>query len=148
MEIILLEDVKSLGKKGDLIKVNDGYARNYILPKKLGMEATAKNRNDWKLQKANEEKVKQEQYEAAKAFGEELKSKSVALTIKSGKDGRAFGSVSTKEIAQAAKEQLGYEIDKKKMVLDVPIKSAGVFRVAVKLHPKVTSELKVNVTEQ
>ena len=112
------------------------------------MEATAKNLNDWKLARANEEKVKKEQLEAARAFGEELKTKSVSLSIKSGKDGRAFGSISTKEIAQAAKDQLGYDIDKKKMVLDVPIKSAGVFMVSVKLHPKVTSQLKVHVTEQ
>ena len=107
MEVILLEDVKSLGKKGEKVKVNDGYARNFILPKKLGMEATAKNLNDLKLQKANEEKIAKQILEEAQAFAKELADKKVELKIKTGKDGRSFGSVSTKEIAAAAKEQLG-----------------------------------------
>lgn len=148
MEIILLEDVKSLGKKGDQVKVNDGYARNFILPKKMGMEATKKNINELKLQKANEERIAQEKLEEAKAFAAEIGQKKVELFIKGGKDGRTFGSVSTKEIAAAAREQLGYDIDKKKMHLADPIKSAGVFHVPVKLHPKVTAELKVHVSEQ
>lgn len=147
MEIILLEDVKSLGKKGDQVKVNDGYARNFILPKKLGIEASAKNINDLKLQKANEERILKEKLEEAKAFAAELGTKKVELTIKAGKDGRTFGSISTKEIAAAAKAQLGYEIDKKKMQLTDPIKSGGSFTVQIKLHPKVTAELKVHVSE-
>ena len=109
MEVILLEDVKSLGKKGELVKVNDGYARNFLLKKKLGVEATAKNRNELKLQKQHEEKVALEKLEDAKAFAEELKEKSVTVSIKTGSGGRSFGSVSTKEVALAAKEQLGYE---------------------------------------
>lgn len=148
MEIILLEDVKTLGKKGDKVTVNDGYARNFILPKKLGIEATSKNLNDLKLKKANEEKLTQERLEEAKAFAAEIATKKVELFIKAGKDGRSFGSVSTKEIAQAAKDQLGYDIDKKKMQLSEPIKSAGVFNVPIKVHPKVTAELKVHVAEQ
>ena len=147
MEVILLQDVKSLGKKGDKVKVNDGYARNFILPKKLGIEATAKNLNDLKLQKANEEKIAREILEEAKAFAKELEDKQVELKIKVGKDGRTFGSVSTKEIAAAAKEQLGYDIDKKKMQLTDAIKSPGVFQVPVKLHTKVMGTLKVHVTE-
>ena len=147
MEVILLEDVKSLGKKGEIVKVNDGYARNFILPKKLGIEATAKNLNDLKLQKANEEKVAKQILEEAQAFAKELAEKKVELKIKAGKDGRSFGSVSTKEIAAAAKDQLGYEIDKKKMQLADPIRSAGTFIVPIKLHPKVMGELKVHVTE-
>ena len=147
MEVILLEDVKSLGKKGEKVKVNDGYARNFILPKKLGMEATAKNLNDLKLQKANEEKIAKQILEEAQAFAKELADKKVELKIKAGKDGRSFGSVSTKEIAAAAKDQLGYEIDKKKMQLADPIRSAGTFIVPIKLHPKVMGELKVHVTE-
>lgn len=148
MEVILLEDVKSLGKKGDKVKVNDGYARNYVLPKKLGIEATPKNLNDLKLKKANDERVAQEKLEEAKAFAAEIATKKVELSIKAGKDGRSFGSISTKEIAQAAKDQLGYDIDKKKMQLKDPIKSAGIFTVPVKIHPKVTAELKVHVAEQ
>lgn len=148
MEVILLEDVKSLGKKGEKIKVNDGYARNFILPKKLGIEATAKNLNDLKLKNANEEKLAKEKLEEARSLAAEIEKKKVELFIKAGKDGRAFGSVSTKEIAQAAKEQLGYDLDKKKMQLSEPIKSAGIFQVPVRIHPQVTAQLKVQVSEK
>ncbi|MCI8770097.1 MAG: 50S ribosomal protein L9 [Lachnospiraceae bacterium] len=147
MEVILLEDVKSLGKKGELVNVSEGYARNFLLKKKMGVEATAKNKNDLKLQKQHEEKIAREKLEEAKAFAEELKEKSITVSIKTGSGGRSFGSVSTKELAAAAKEQLGYELDKKKMVLDVPIKSPGIFTMPIKLHPKVTGELKVIVKE-
>ncbi len=147
MEVILLEDVKSLGKKGELVNVNDGYARNFLLKKKLGVEATAKNRNELKLQKQHEEKVALEKLEEAKAFAEELKEKSITVSIKTGSGGRSFGSVSTKEVALAAKEQLGYDLDKKKMVLNEPIKSPGVYMIPIKLHQKVTGELKVIVNE-
>ncbi len=147
MKIILLEDVKTLGKKGDIVDVSDGYARNFVLPKKLGVEANSKNKNDLKLQKANAEKVAKEQLEAAKELAGVLATKEVSLTIKAGEGGKTFGSVSSKEIAQAAKEQCGLEIDKKKIQLPEPIKSLGVFEVGVKLHPKVTGTLKVKVTE-
>lgn len=148
MKVILLEDVKSLGKKGEVVSVNDGYARNFILKKNLGVEATSKSMNDLKLQKQNEEKVAAENLEKARKLGEELEGKSVTLSIKAGSGGRAFGSVSTKEISAAAKEQLGYDLDKKKMHLNEPIKSIGTFHVPIKLHPKVTAELKVIVKEQ
>ena len=147
MKVILIEDVKSLGKKGQLVDVNDGYARNFILAKKLGLEATPKNLNDLKLKKANDEKVAKEIYEEAKTFGERLKEMEVNVTIKTGEGGKIFGSVSSKEIAEAAKAQLGIELDKKKMVLPSPIKVLGTTMVPIKLHPKVTSELKVNVRE-
>ncbi|MEQ2472975.1 50S ribosomal protein L9 [Laedolimicola intestinihominis] len=147
MKVILIEDVKSLGKKGQLVDVNDGYARNFILAKKLGLEATPKNLNDLKLKKANDEKVAKEIYEEAKAFGERLKEMEVNVTIKTGEGGKIFGSVSSKEIAEAAKAQLGIELDKKKMVLPSPIKVLGTTMVPIKLHPKVISELKVNVRE-
>ena len=147
MKLILLEDVKSLGKKGQVVNVSDGYARNMLLPKKLGVEATTKNMNDLKLQKAHEEKVAQENLDAAKAFADELKDKEVVVTIKVGEGGRTFGSVSTKEISEAVKEQLGYDIDKKKMQLPNPIRELGTTIVSVRLHPKVTGELKVIVKE-
>lgn len=147
MKVILLEDVKALGKKGQIVNVSDGYARNMLLPKKLGVEATAKNMNDLKLQKAHEDKVAQENLEAARAFAKELADKEVTVSIKVGKEGKTFGSVSTKEIAEAAKAQLGYEIDKKKMQLENPIRELGTAVVAIKLHPKVTGELKVKVVE-
>lgn len=148
MKVILLEDVKSLGKKGEVVNVNDGYARNFIFKKNLGVEATSKNLNDLKLQKQNEEKVAAENLEKAKELAADLAGKSITLSIKAGSDGRAFGSVSTKEISMAAKEQLGYELDKKKMHLSEPIKNIGTFTVPIKLHPKVTAELKVVVKEK
>ena len=147
MKVILLEDVKSLGKKGEVVNVNDGYARNFVLPKKLGVEATGKNMNDLKLKKANEEKVAKEHLEAAQAFAKEMENDHVVVSIKAGEGGRTFGSVSSKEIATAYKEQCGKEIDKKKIILPEPIKSFGVYEVAVKLHPKVTGTLKVKVQE-
>ena len=147
MKVILLEDVKSLGKKGQIVNVSDGYARNMILPKKLGVEATSKNLNDLKLRKANEEKVAQENLDAAKAFAEELSTKEVILTLKVGEGGRTFGSVSSKEISEAAKKQLNLDIDKKKMVLPEPIKSIGSFEIPIKLHKEVTARLSVKVVE-
>ena len=147
MKVILLEDVKSLGKKGELVEVNDGYARNFILAKKLGVEATARNMNDLKLKKAHEDKLAAQRLEEAKAFAEELKKVQVTLKIKAGEGGKLFGSISSKEIAQAAKEQQGLDIDKKKMVLPNPIKAVGTTVVPIKLHPQVTGELKVVVQE-
>lgn len=148
MKIILLEDVKALGKKGEIVNVNDGYARNFILPKKLGLEATGKNLNDLKLQKANEEKVAKQILDDARELGKKLEAGKVELSIKVGEGGRAFGSVSSKEIAIAVKDQMGYDIDKKKIQLKDAIKTLGTHNVPVKLHPKVTVELKVVVTEE
>ncbi len=148
MKVILSEDVKSLGKKGEVVEVSDGYARNFILKTKKGVEATAANMNTLKLQKANDEKVAKENYEAAKALGEKLSSVQVEIKVKTGEGGRLFGAIASKEIAAAVKEQQGLEVDKKKIVLDEPIKELGVHRVKVKLHKDVTSELAVNVTEE
>lgn len=148
MKVILLEDVKSLGKKGEIVNVSDGYARNMILPKKLGVEANSKNLNDLKLQNQHKEKVAQENLEAAKKLAEDLAEKQVQVRIKTGEGGRIFGSVSTKEIAAAAKEQLNLELDKKKMQLSEGLKSLGVHEVPIKLHPKVTATLKVKVVSE
>ena len=147
MKVILLEDVKSLGKKGEIVNVNDGYARNFILPKKLGLEATGKNLNDLKLQKSNQEKIAKENLEAAKKLAAQLEASKVELKIKVGEGGRVFGSVSSKEIAAAAKSQLKLDIDKKKIQQKEAIKSLGTHLVPVKLHPEVTAELKVVVKE-
>ena len=147
MQVILLEDVKSLGKKGEIVKVNEGYARNFILPKKLGVEANSKNLNDLKLKKANDEKVAKEQYEEALALKAKIEEVQVNLSIKAGEGGRTFGSVSSNEISQAAKDQLSLELDKKKIHLAEPIKTVGTHNVTVKLHPKVSAELKVKVSE-
>lgn len=147
MKVILLEDVKKLGKKGEVVDISDGYARNFVLPKKLGIEANSKNMNDLKLQNANKEKREQENLDAAKALAELMAKDQVTVSIKAGEGGRTFGAVSSKEIAQSYKDQCGREIDKKKIVLPEPIKSFGVFEVSIKLHPKVTGKLKVNVKE-
>lgn len=145
MQVILLEDVKSLGKKGDVVKVNDGYARNFILPKKLGLEATEKNLKDLAIQKAEEEKRQKEIYEEAKAFGEKLAAAKITLEMKGGEGGRTFGSVTSKEIAAGIKEQLGYDLDKKKISLTDAIKNAGEYKVTIRLHPKVSIEMKVEI---
>ena len=147
MQIVLLEDVKSLGKKGEIVKVNEGYARNFILPKKLGVEATPKNLNDLKLKKANEEKVAAQQLAAAKELGAKVEKASVTLSIKAGENGKAFGSVSGKEISKAVQEQLGLDIDKKKLILPEPLKTFGTHEVPVKLHRDVTVKLAVKVVE-
>ena len=148
MKVILLEDVKSLGKKGEIVNVNDGYARNFLLKTKKGIEANSKNLNDLKLQKANADKVAQENLEAAKALGEKLAAGQVEVSIKTGEGGKAFGSVSSKEIAAAVEQQLGLAVDKKKIQLKEQLKTLGLHTVPVKLHPKVTAELNVNVKEE
>ena len=139
MEVVLLEDVKALGKKGQIVKVNEGYARNFILPKKLGVEATPKNLNDLKLQKANAEKMAAQQLAAAKELAAKLEAASVTLSIKAGANGKTFG--------KAIEDQIGLEIDKKKLVLPEPIKTFGTHEVPVKLHKDVVAKLAVKVTE-
>jgi large subunit ribosomal protein L9 len=147
MKVILLSDVKSLGKKGDIVKVSDGYARNMLLPKKLGVEVTPKTLNDLKLHNQHEEKLAKEALEEAKALAEKIGKATVELSMKVGEGGRTFGSVSTKEIAEAAKEQCGFELDKKKIQIDGPIRELGVTKVGVKLHPQVTATLDIHISE-
>ena len=147
MKVILLQDVKALGKKGDVVEVSEGYARNMLLKIGMGIEATGKYMNDLKLQKANAEKIARETLEAAQSLGKEMEGKSIKIAVKTGEGGRIFGSVSSKEIAEEIKKQLGYEIDKKKIQIDNPIKALGVTNVSIKLHTKVTAELKVQVVE-
>ena len=145
MKIILLEDVKSVGKKGDLVELKDGYARNFIIPKKLGVEATDQNLNTLKLQNQNKEKIAKQQLDEAQAFAAEIEKMTVKLEIKAGEGGKTFGSISSKEIAKGVSEQYGREIDKKKIQLSDAIKTGGTHEVTVKLHPKVAAKLKVHV---
>lgn len=147
MKVILLQDVKTVGKKGEIVDLSDGYAKNFIIKKKLGVEADAKNLNDLKLKKANDEKVAAQNLQDAKDFSKVIEEKTVLVKLKAGEGGRTFGSVSSKEISQEAKTQFDIDIDKKKIVLAEPIKSFGVFEVPVKLHPQVTATLKVKVEE-
>lgn len=148
MKVILLQDVKSQGKKGDVINVSDGYARNFLLTKGLGVEATQQNLNDIKLKKANDEKIAAEELAAAKKLSDELKEVEVTVKIKAGADGKTFGSVSSKEIAEAVKQQNGLELDKKKIVVKDPIKALGNYRIPVKLHPEVTGEFTLIVDKE
>lgn len=148
MKVILLQDVKSVGKKGDTVELSEGYARNFILPKKLGVEANNVSMNNLKLQKANEEKIAKEQYEAALKLKDEVEKMMVKTSIKSGEGGKTFGSVSSKEIVKAVEEQYKLQIDKKKISLQEAIRSLGVHEVSVKLHPKVTATLHVKVEEE
>ena len=148
MKVILLQDVKTLGKKGEIVDVNDGYARNFILKKKLGLEATGKNLNDLKLKKQHDDKVAQENLEEAQELGKALEGGKIQLSIKMGEGGRSFGSVSSKEIAEAVQAQLGHAVDKKKVQLKEAIKAPGTYEGPVKLHPQVTAALKVVVNEE
>ena len=147
MKIILLQDEKKLGKKGEIIEASEGYARNYILPKKIGVEATPKNLNDLKLQKANEKKVADELLAKAQELAQKLEDKIVSVKMKAGEGGKTFGAISTKEIAAALQAQHGIEIDKKKIQLTDSIKTLGSFQVSVKLHPQVTGTFTVKVEE-
>ena len=148
MKVILLEDVKSVGKKDEVVEVNNGYARNVLFRKNLGIEATKKALNDLKLRKANDDKLAAEALAEAKVLAKEIEEKQLVLKMKVGEGGRTFGTVSTKEVAEEAKKQLGLDIDKKKMKLDVPIKALGNYIIQIKLHKDVTAELTVKVVEK
>lgn len=145
MKLILLEDVKGVGKKGDIVNKNDGYAINFLIPKKLAVEATNANLNDLELKKKSEAKRKKEELEEAQRLGAELNDKVVKVKVKAGENGKVFGSVTNKEIASALLEQTGIDVDKKKISFDDPIKMVGRRIVKVKLHPQVTVELTVEI---
>ena len=147
MQVVLLEDVKSLGKKGQVVSVNDGYARNYILPKKLGIEANSKNMNELKLQKQHQEKLEAQALAEAQELASKIGTFKVELKVKTGEGGKIFGSVSTKEIAAAVKEQYGIDLYKKKMQLSEPIKTVGSHIIPVRIHKDVTAQLTLKVTE-
>ena len=147
MKVILLEDIKSLGKKGDVVDVSDGYAKNFLITKKKGVEANSKNLNDLKLKKANDEKVAAQNLQDAKDMAASIGEKTVVLRLKAGEGGKTFGSVSSKEIAEEAKKQHNLELDKKKIIINDPIKSIGTYEVTIKLHPEVTGKLRVKVEE-
>lgn len=147
MKVILLQDVKALGKKDQIVDVADGYAKNGLIGKKLAVEATPKALNDLKLKNANNEKVAAQHLADAKAFAEEIKDKTVVVKLKCGEGGKTFGSISSKEIAEEAKKQFGIDIDKKKIQLPEAIKAIGSYEVNVKLHPQVAGMIKVKVEE-
>lgn len=145
MEVILLEDVKNVGKKGEVVKVKDGLGRNVLIKKGQALEATTKNLNDLKLKKANDDKIAAEHLAQARELGKKIDDSSISVAIKVGEGGKSFGSVSSKEIADEVKAQLSIDVDKKKVQLKEPIKNTGEYDVKIKLHPQVTATLKVKV---
>ena len=148
MKVILQQDIKGKGKRGQMIEVSDGYARNYMLPRKLAVEATADNVNPMRMtDKANQER-RQKEREEAFAFSNRMKDMVVVVRAKGGGAGRLFGSITTQEIADAIKAQEGIDIDKRKIVLDGQIKTVGDYKVKVKLGYEITAELKLRVEEQ
>lgn len=147
MKIILLEDVKTVGKKGEVVEVSDGYARNVVLRKKLGIEATSTNLNNHKLKTANEDKVAAQYLVDCQELGKRIEAGSITLAIKFGEGAKAFGSVSSKEVAEEVASQMGIKVEKKKVVLKDPLKTKGTHQVVIKLHPKVSAKLKVIITE-
>lgn len=147
MNVILLQDVNKVGKKGEVVKVSDGYARNALLKKGLAREATNANISEMEQRKKHDDKLALEKLEAAKDEAKIMKSWKIELVIKTGEGGKSFGSVSTKQIADAVKEQYDYALDKKKVLMEEPIKSIGEYIVKVKLHPEVIAELKLDVRE-
>ncbi len=147
MKVILYEDVRSLGKKGDIVEVSDGYGRNFIIPKKKGVEATPANLNTLKQQQLHDAKLAAQHLEAAQILGASLEKKTVTLPVKVGAGGKLFGAIASKDIADAVKKQYNIELDKKKIQLDEPIKAVGEYKVNVKLHKDVSAQLNVNVIE-
>ena len=148
MKVILLKDVKSLGKKGEIVEVSEGYGRNFIIPTKAGVLADAKNLNTLKLQMQNAEKIAEEKLEEAEALKKKLEEVKLIFHMKAGKDGRAFGSISTKEVQEELKKQYDISVDKKKMELDVPMKNFGGYDIKVKLHKDVEATLHVSVQSE
>jgi large subunit ribosomal protein L9 len=148
MKVILLKDVKGTGKKGEVKEVAEGYARNFLIPRKMAVAATQGNMNALKDQKQREQRRKEEERKEAEALAEKLNKMKVSFSMKLGKDGRTFGSITSKQISETLKKQHHMNVDKRKIQLDQPIRSLGVTKVPVKLHPEVTATLAVHVVEE
>ncbi len=148
MQVILQKDVKGTGKAGDIIKVSDGYARNRLIPGGLAIEATPNNLKRIERERAAREATRAQEKAAAEALAEKLASKAITLKTKVGEGGKLFGSITSMDIADALLKQTGNEVDKKKIVLDKPIKEVGTQTVEIKLYPEVTAKVKVQITEE
>ena len=144
MQVILTQDVKSLGKAGTLVNVNDSYARNYIIPRKLGVAASAANLNNLKLKNANDAKIEAAKLANAKDVKAAVDGKTVTIRVKTGENGKLFGSITTADVADAIEKQFQIEVDKKKLAME-PVKALGVFPVILKLHRDVQAEVKISV---
>ena len=148
MKVILLQDVKAQGKKGELINVSEGYARNFLFPKKLAVEADAKAMNELKNREASKAFKLETDRAAAKDTAEKLASVTVKVVVGSGAEGRLYGSVTSKEIAEQLKAQFGIEIDRRKIVMPDPIKAYGTYKYDVKLFPEIVGKLTVSVCDK
>jgi len=147
MKVILLQDVKQIGKKGDVIEASDGYARNFLFPRKLAQEANDSNMHILNNKKENERKLKLAQLEAAQKLAGELKGKEITIKAKAGESGKLFGAITSKDVAELIKAQYKIEVDKKKIVMDT-IKLAGGYEIEVKLYPEVSTKMKVIIVPQ
>ena len=148
MKVILLEDVKGSGKKGQVLDVSDGHAKNFLIPKKLAAEATKAALNDWEKQKKSVERKRQEEITAAQELSARIEKAVVKIPMKIGENGKMFGSVGAKEIAEAMSKQVGINIDRRKVVLDEPIKAIGTKKVPVKLYAEITTQVSVEITTE
>lgn len=148
MKVLLTQNVLKLGKAGEIVEVSDGYGKNYLLPRKLGIEATKTVINEYELKKGSEAVRRERERQEALALQASLKGKAVTITGKAGEGGKLFGSITGKEIAEAVKDQLGLDIDKKKIVLKDAIKAVGTFSATLKLYTEINAELTVKVEEK
>ena len=147
MKVILLQEVKKMGKKGDVIEASDGYARNYLFPRKLAEEATANALHVVNAKKENERRKKLAELEAAQKLAAELKGKEVTVKAKAGESGRLFGAITNKDIAEVINTTFKLSVDKKKVVMET-IKIAGTYDVEIKLYPEVSTKIKVIIVPQ
>ena len=148
MKVLLLQDVKSQGKKDQIIEVSEGYARNFLFPKKLAIPADAKAINDAKNRQSSADHTKALEKEAAMKLASSLENAYVKLTADAGNDGRFYGAVTAKDISEGLKAQHGIDVDKRKIVLDAPIKAFGTYKIDAKLYPDVVGKITVVVTEK
>lgn len=148
MKVVLLQDVKAQGKKNDIVEVSEGYARNFLFPKKLAIPADAKAINDIKNKKSSEAHKIEVERAKAKELADKLNETAVKIMAEAGKDGKFYGAITSKDIAEALKAQFGYEVDKRKVVLDAPIKAFGSYKIDIKLYQDISGKVTVSVVEK
>lgn len=148
MKVVLLQDVKAQGKKDQIVEVSDGYARNFLFPKKLAVPADAKVINDIKSKQSSAKHREEVEKENARALARKLSEATVKVTAEAGTDGRFYGAVTSKDIAEALKAQFAIEVDKRKILLDAPIKAFGTYKIEIKLYADISGKLNVKVTEK
>jgi large subunit ribosomal protein L9 len=148
MKVVLLQDVKAQGKKDQVVEVSDGYARNFLFPKKLAVPADAKVINDIKNKQSSAKHKEEVERENARALAKKLSETTIKLTAEAGSDGRFYGAITSKDIAEALKAQAGIEADKRKILLDSPIKAFGTYKIELKIYADISGKFNVTVTEK